>query len=373
MTPGEWSYAIHDTISGDFVCNLQPSANRMKRKLNGIGDGESTIPPQFANRAAFREATTPWDRTIVKFRNERVYDAQLITKRRWDYTDRVLKVNHLSVRAIMARRHTWGTNSYSGNLFTDFALDVEDRRQDELPAWIVWSAIEGPTANFGLPIYIPQGRITYALLNSLPKGGGHSRSWEDFKAYMADDLLDEVASDEGGPFIDFQAAMVNDRLRWNLRSGLLVGNEPFNWVLDAEEPSLFDVSVTEDGSKKANISHIIGEGSEHDMLVRTASAQPTGVALEMDEDLKEISDPVLLQSHADGNLATFNKLTKQWEMTMKAWEYSGIENMPLGSIHHLHHDVEHPWEEPEPIPVRVIGDETNDSDDVVLDTQPIGA
>jgi hypothetical protein len=372
MNPDLWSYSIHDTISGDFVCNLETSKNRMSRKLNGIGDGSTVIPPQFENRAQFREATTPWDRTIVKSRGGRVYDAHLITKRGWDYGEHVLNVSHMSVRAVLARRHIWGTNGYSGQLFTDFALDIKDRRLDEIPAWIVWAAIEGPTANFDLPIYIPQGKITYALISSLPTGGGHDRSWPDFKAYFADDRLDEVSSDEGGPFIDFQAAIVNDKLRWNLRSGQLGGNEPYTWVLDAAEPSLFGVSSMEDASKQANIAHAIGEGSEHDMLLRTSAGAPQGVALERDDDYKEIEDPVLLQTHANANRATFNKVTKQWEMTMKAGEYGGIQDMPLGSIHHLLHDVEHPWEEPDPIPVRVIGDETTDTTDVVLDVQPIG-
>jgi hypothetical protein len=374
-TPGLWNYKIFDTISGDFVCDLEPSKNRMKRKLNGVGDGASVIPPQFANRAQFREATTPWDRTIVKFRNKKVYDAQLITKRGWDYTDKVLKVSHLSIRAVLASRHIWGTNAYSGHLFQDFALDLDDRSLAEMPAWIVWAAIGGPTANFDLPIHIPQGKITFALINSLPKGGGHDRSWPDYKAYYADDVLDEVSSDEGGPFIDFQGDVVNDKLRWNLRSGsiggVLGGNEPYTWVLDNAEPSLFDVSSVEDGTKKANIAHSIGEGSEHDMLVESASAAPTGVALERDDDYKDIDQRPLLASHARANLVTFNKLTKQWEMSMKAWEYDGIESMPLGSVHHLFHDINHPWEGPDAIPVHVIGDETTDLDDVVLDVQPV--
>lgn len=369
---GLYKYAIHDTISGDYLAPVDLPSNSMGRAVNGGKSGQSTMYPQKDwSRAQFREHTTPWARMLVKSLNDVPLAAQMITGRKWDFTRGNLELRHADIWSILSKRTTFGTNGYSGNLPADNNLPLLNQSLVSMPAWMIWAGTEGPTANFSLPIFLPEGKVTYALINSLPHSGTDSRTIWDYEVVFVDDAIGEVIKMPGGPDLDFQPRIsAAGKLELLMRVGALTGSTS-DWMMSSAEPGLFDVTHDEDAVKQTNVVYAIGKGAEADMRVRTAQASPTVPALERAVNYKEIDDLGILQSHANADLALFNQPINQWAASMLATAGKGIENMPPGHTMRLSF-TDHPWEPDGFQPQRLIGFDTNQSSTVNLSLQPTG-
>lgn len=365
-----WSFAVYDTISGVRQGPMVPTSNSMKRLLNSTGSGTTKVPitgPM--TKAQWWEFTQPWARTIAKFRNGQVTHAQLITKREWSESDQSIILTHIDIRGLFARRTTFGTNGYSGDLSINNNLPLINRALAQMIAFLVWASTEGPTPNYDLPIYIAEGKITNALVHSLPTGGGHDRTWWDYQVVFVDDAIEEISSDDGGPDVYFEPRISADgNLEYLLRSGNLT-LPPVDWPMSTEDPGLTDVKWVEDATEQANVVYSVGKGSEQLMRVATAHVNPGIPALERAESYKEIEDMGVLQSHANANLTMYNQPTIQFDASMLASR--GYENMRLGTVHRLSYQG-HAWYPDGWTATRQIGDETDLTETVKLTFQPTG-
>jgi len=367
-----YTYAVHDTITGDYLAPVELATNSMGRGINGGRSGESTlVRPAGWSRTNFRDLTTPWARTLVKFSNGSPIAAQMFTGRKWDFTTARLTVRHADVWTILSKRTTFGTNGYSGTLPTDNNLPLLNQSLVSMPAWMIWAGTEGPTSNFALPIFLPEGKVTYALINSLPYTGTDNRTIWDYEVVFVDDAIGEVIKMPGGPDFDFQPRISSaGKLELLMRVGTLTGGTS-DWMMSSSMPALTNVTHDEDATKQANVVYAIGKGSEAGMRVRTASASPSVPALERAVNYKEIDDLGILQSHANSDLALFNQPTSQWTASMLSGAGAGIENMPPGHTMRLSF-TDHDWEPDGFQPQRLIGFDTSESDTVTLSLQPSG-
>ena len=367
-----WDYTIHDTMTGVLQSRVFPSSNRMPRVLNAGSSGSSVfLPDKDISAAQWQALTTPWARTLVKSRNGVPLFAHLITGRTFDHDKNQLSISHSDFWALLARRTTFGTNGYSGSDPANNFLALVNYKLASMPSWLIWSGTDGPTVNFGLPVFVPEGKITFPLISSLPFSGTDSRTYFDYELHFIEETINEVARAMGGPDVDFVPRFnVAGSLEWVTMSGVLTGGSS-DWNMSAPQRGLFNVSHVDDALKQANVIYAVGKGSEADMVVRSALGTPNVPALERVTTYKDIDDPVALQSHANADLALYNRPTTQWSASMLATAGPGIENMP--PAHRMTLEFRgHVWEPDGQTVHRLIGITTDETETVQLSFQPTG-
>lgn len=365
-----YTYAIHETISGAFLEAADPATNRMGRRLRSGPAGSSSFAPvDGLTRADWDDLLTPWSRMLVKFQGDLVVAAHVFTGESFGSSSTLTTMNHVDIRAIFDRRTTFGSNGYSGDQPTENQLDVLNQQLGNIPSWLMWASTNGPGGGFDLPIYRAEGKITDALVHSLP-GGAHTRIWRDDEIPFVGSALSEVESVSGGPDTEFDPVKVGGSIRFMLRSGALTGRD-LSINLSAPESEATEWGYVKDAQKQSNVLYAIGNGSERSMLVRTAAAAPTVPALERAVPYRHITDTAVLQAHANADLALYNQPTRQWSVKVRADEFDGIASIPLGTTFQLytkdHWRLADGWK-----PTRLIGYDTDETDSVTLVMQPTG-
>lgn len=312
-----WSFKIYDLLTGNYVSRIFPATNQMGRALNAGRSGTSTwAPPRKLSRDGLRNLSTPWSRVLVKFWNGVPKSAHVIIARKWDDTRGVMTLRHSDIWSILAKRTTFGTDGYGNTELSRLAMDGYSL--SAMVPWIVWAGTEGPTANFQLPIWLPEGKLTFALINALPHSGSHSRTIWDHEVIFLDEAIAEVVEVQGGPDIDFVPQIVDNKLRLLLNVGAITAGTSV-WAMNAPQVGLVDLEFEDDGQTMANVNYAVGIGSERSMLVATTRSEPVGVpALERAENYKSVKDQAQLQLHSDADHALRSQLTSQISASMIA-------------------------------------------------------
>jgi hypothetical protein len=365
-----WSYAMYDTISGVRQGPIVPASFTFSRKINDGGDGSMSlvIPVEGLTRDVLRGLMRKWSRTVVAMWNGYPIYAGIIT--RSVRKGNTVTFTHKDVRALLGKRTTFGSNGYSGNQTINHNLPVENYPLSVIAAFLIWSSTEGPTPNYDLPIYIAQGKITNALVHSLPANGTHSRTYFDYEFTFIDEALSEIQ--DAGVEIDFQPRFsASGALEYLMRAETKLTGTQLDFVMAAPELALLDVTETEDGEKQSNVLYSVGKGSEMDMRVTTSRADPSVPAMERAENYKEIDDTGILQTHSNENLATFRDPTVQFDTSILASAFADLQAMVLGSVLSLEYRDD-AWEPDGNYPMRLIGFSGDMSHKVKLETQPGG-
>lgn len=365
-----WSYAMYDTITGVRQGPIVPASFTFSRRINEGGSGSMSlvIPVEGLSRDVLRGLLTPWSRTIVAMWNGYPIYAGLITSS--NRSGNTVTFTHKDIRALLAKRSTFGSNGYSGNQEINHNLPLENYPLSVMVAFLIWAATEGPTANFGVPIYIAQGKITNALVHSLPHSGTDSRTYFDYEFTFVGAAIAEIQ--DAGLEVDFQPRFSSaGALEYLLNAGPTLPGPSFDFNMSAPEQVLFDVQSREDGEKQSNVLYSVGKGSEMDMRVTTSRGTPSVPAMERKESYKEIDDFAVLQAHSDANLAAFKNATSQFDMSIHAHALTGIQAMPLGSVLDLEYRGD-PWEADGHKVMRLVGFAGDMSTKIKLETQPGG-
>jgi len=364
---------VVDTQSGVRQSTVFPSAGSVNRVLNDMGSGSHTFPNAMplASRASLRSLYQLWARTIVVsifldafgLQKKALYGG-VIQCRSFDFNTGELDIQHADIRSILSRRYTFGTNGYSGNT-SDNKLEIGSHTLAAIAPWVVWAGTQARTdGNYSLPIE----------LSDSSEVGTDYRIYYDYNFTTLDAGLTELQ--DVGPDIDFEP-MWSDAgtFYWKMRTG--TGAQPqitgarFDWMLTAPEPGIFDVKVTEDGTKMSTTSFAVGTGSEVDMMVATATGSSSLPALERMVSYKGADQGMsVLQAHANSDQATHTLPTEQWEFSIFASKHPGA--IALGVLHYIG-SWDHGWVEDGWRKTRAIGySMTVGSDKVRIQTQPIG-
>jgi hypothetical protein len=316
-----YTHEIVDTATGEPLASIvDPSESGWGRAL-GMPAGQKKTVFQLGDRSApkrnWLDLTEDWERGIVtSWKGVPIYWG-LFTGARYKRRTKEWTVRHVDWESIWSRRYTLGTNGYSGDT-TDNILDLTNRSLKSMIPWILWSGTVGATPNYFLPVRLESGLPLNSTAGN--QTGPHTRKFNDWNFTTIRAGLDEVQSMPDGPDVDHQP-MRDPVTGWyyiNVRVGsplLTAKRHAFN--LDAATPGLVDVEYDSDGMKRRNATFAIGTGSEMLMAVKTARAPGARVALEMAEEYKGKDDgDDALQAHANADLATYSKATKQWAGTM---------------------------------------------------------
>lgn len=364
-----WQHRIVDTITGETLLPIQATSTG-SRAINGAGSGSASLVIQSSpfSKAQLKEILALDSSSIVTSRNG--VDLYRAGVSEMAYTFSQVTAAHKDIRANLLKRLTLGTNGYSGNLPENNRLPLLNMKLSHMPYWLLWSGIEGPTANYGLPININGQRITYALINGLDWAGTDNRTYWDYELKTIGSALSELA-DLGveTDFEPFRTSAGGSEL--NLRSGTLTGGF-FDCNMTSPKPWLKLDRYRINADQRANVAHAVGKGSEMDMRVRTATTNPSVPASERVDSYKDIADLALLQKLAAANVATYSTPTEEWELSMLASDGPGIENIRLGSTLRLyfkdHEFISDGWKE-----LRLIAYSFDSTETIKLTVQPIGA
>jgi len=364
-----WSFMVHDLITGAPIGPIELDANQMGRKINDTDTGRSsfTIPPRMS-RARLLDLTQPRSRVLVKRWDGAPRYAQVIQERKYDERNPTqFELVHEDLRgAIMARRTTFGSNGYSGNLDINNGLVITNTALISVPALLFWAGSEGPTSNYDLPVYLPEGKLTNALAHSLALAGTYTKTWWDYDGKVVDTAMREVQSLSGGPDVFYEPRYDgNGWLQWLMRIGDLSGTTT-DFNMTAAKRKFFDGTWTENDLNSANVLYAFGNGSEQGKKVKTAQATPTLPAAERIVSYADEETDSILQSHADADLALWQKPTVQWSGST----FADVDLRVGGTIRLYHKD--HPVHADGWTSTEMLGDSSDLTDHVTLDFQTIG-
>ena len=321
-----YSYWICDTLTGAKKVPVRPSDGSWANALNAISQGSHTFLLDDETNALlpWDSLTQDWANTlVVDWNDEKGDDGQIVYAGLMlaptvDHDTATMTIEHSTLRQIFTRRTTLGANGYGG---VDGGRDeILNKTLASIAVRIVQDGCVGPTAGYPLPIRFP------ALVT-----GPHSRTYRDWNFPVVHDEITGVTNVIGGPDVAFPAHWTfAGQLEWDMLAGTLTG-PLLEWDLTVPERGLTEVKTAFDGRMRSTSSYVTGNGSEIKMLVKVARASTiVGPALDSLEELGDVVDETVLQSHADGNQATFGKRTEQWSASMQADGVPGLSSLVLG-------------------------------------------
>jgi hypothetical protein len=305
-----WTYEIRDTMRGILLDTVHPTSASWGRVLNdvdagsyGFQLGELGAGPTGKDRR--RGLLRPWARTIVQLDDGVPTAASLISRLTVDRKTRTVTAQTVGIRELLKYRTTFGLAGYDGTS----RFEVQNRSLRALAASVVWAGMRGPTANYGLPIALPD----------MNEAGTQSRTWWDYNSPIVESELTDLQNTDGGPDIDFRPRLdAAGLLEWEMRAGALTA-PGLEWNLDSPSAGVASLAVTIDGTKQTTSAYAIGAGSEVDMLVRGQSATPADdvPALVRLGSYKQETDADVLAAHAAADLRALAQPTEQWAVTVE--------------------------------------------------------
>lgn len=370
-----WSYWICDTRTGVKQLQVFPSGGPFGRTLNAAGQGGSNtfqLGDRKLSREQWKDLTTPWRRELVRCWDDHPVYSGVITGRPYNRDTQTLTVNHADVRALLAKRYPFGVNSYyaDGVAAPPGKLVLTNLSLRAIAANVVQQGMVGPHPIYSLPIVLP----------SLTEAGPYSRTYFNYNFTTVPSALQELQDVDGGPDIDFAPRWSSsDTLEWVMRTGTptapaLTGGT-FEFNLTSKNCPLTHVGVDEDGSKQVNGMFTIGKGSEEDMRVSGRGIGDYGEtvfpALDGTQPLKDIDDLGVLLGHSIAAINVQQDPTKQWEMSLLASGYPGLNALTLGSTLRVYSKGD-PWIDDGWTSLRLIGFSGDATETIALDVQPIG-
>lgn len=364
----EWKWSLHDTATGAFLTWVQPVSSTWSRKVNEIASGNQTV---FRFDAAEMEGIdlepllVPWSTTLVQSLDDvPVYAGVITSPIEDDYGSRTTTVSHADIRALLAKRTTFGYNGYSGASQGHNGIFMKNFAPAAAAAGLVYIAMLNRSGVAALPITLPfsfpagwpsapagtpvddDAKLVPA---PVPSGGGgtYTVSYYDYNLELIDNALTDIQNLSGGPWIEFEPYWVSsDRhLGYRMRAGDLVdAAQVYVWHPDADSPDLQGVTRSRDSQRQATNVYAVGEGSEVKMLVATSALGDDSLPLmETVVSYKTEHRLANLQKLADGTRALYQQPVETWTASLfvdtdAVTELGGLQRFRLGSVHTLYLD-----------------------------------
>lgn len=354
-----WVVWSVDTATGAREGILSVRDGTWARCLNASGSGQASFvvgdSASFGMPGAY--LTEPVSRTLVFEWNGTPIYAGIIWTRVYDRDSSTVTLTYADPWSILGKRlvAAYSSAGMEDTQITYLNLSLETQ---------VKRAIQAATAGamFGLPIVLPAD-----------VSGVHSRTYYGYHMPRWKDVVDDLMNVQYGPDVDFLPRWGSSgAFEWVLAAGvptpgLLV------FSVTAEQSQVTGLTVTEDANNVAN--HVIasGEGTEVDMLTKSAihGASPYP-ALVKTVSFSQEKDGTILQAHADAELDLFKQPTEQWAFSIMAGGDHDVASLRpgVGVRAYVQGD---PWLADGMRNLRLIGFSGSLSPSVKLDFQPSGA
>lgn len=275
-------------VSGTWSRVLNASGSGQATFL--VGDGDSVgMPGRYLSEPVSRTLVFEWDGVPIY--------AGIIWTRTYDRDSSTVTLTYADPWSILGRRlvAAYSSAGVQGTVLTYGPLSLATQ---------VKRAVEAATAGatFGLPIALPADAA-----------GADTRTYRGYHFPKWSDVVDDLMNVQYGPDVDFLPRWAaSGSFEWFLAAGV---PEPalLVWMLTAGKDGATGLKVTEDASKVANHVLATGQGTEVDMIVKSAiSGASPYPALVKVANFSQEADPAVVQAHADAELALSLAPTEQW-------------------------------------------------------------
>lgn len=354
-----WVVWSVNTMTGAREGILPVNAGDWARDLNASGTVRASFPVGDAGSVGMpgRYLSEPISRTLVFEWNGTPIAAGIVWVREYDKASSMVTLTCSDPWSIFGKRlvAAYSSAGVQGTSvgWSNLSLSTQVKR-----------AIEQATAGamFGLPILLPAD-----------VAGTVTQTYKGYHFPMLKDVITDLMNTQYGPDIDFLPEWAPDgKFRWRLLAGeptpaLLV------WNLTAEKDGAHSLKVTEDGNNVVNHVLATGQGTEVDMLVRSAiSGASPYPALVKVANFSQEADGAKLQARADAELAASLVPVEQWSFSVVTGsEYDVTQLRPgVGVRAFVQGD---PWISDGRYDLLLVGYSGSLGPDVKLQFQPLGA
>lgn len=321
-----WSVSIVDTVTGKNRqrIHILPSTFTWERVMNAGGGGQTTF--ELSDREAYFglvnfASTAPLAKTLVLSWEDHAVYAGIIWSRSYNRATKRLTLTHRDIWSLLPFWPLATTNGRDVNR-GDISLPSSGGTLSlgTLAKYVVLAAQNAMPEKHRMPIDFPPD---YAGPHRLPLKG--------YSLPTVQGELTKLMERQGGPDVEFQPYWDElGQLRYRMRAGNLTSGS-WEWNTLAEDSGLYGAGYEDDASKVANRVFSIGEGSEEDMKIRTASAGAAPypmVARELSH--KDENDTGVLDARADEYLRVYANPTQQRPFTIPADGTPDVVALRLG-------------------------------------------
>lgn len=324
-----WLVTSVDTTTGERIDTLPVSAFSWDRALSAGAVGSCDIPLEGIgySKTQLRYLTEHWNRTIVLENvDDDVVFAGLVRRRRNDGS--VLRLELTDLWGFWARRGAWDqfapevekwSETYTGTTLGTLAKRAVQRGLNG-----------GASPVTDMPVTLPADA-----------SGSVTKTYYGYHLEYVWDVLDDLMTE--GLNVDFRPRWVSGAFDWQMRNNPAANT--WEWNPSAPQGGVSGFESDEDGTRMANHSIMVGEGSEETMKIQSnRDFDTTFPLLSRIDARKHIRDELQLDRMATGNLGVYEEPTDTWTFKVLANGTPSIGDIRLGDTARLHFDG-HPWVE----------------------------
>lgn len=274
---GEWTHWIVGTIDGRRIKQMQLSGWDWETRLNGAGSGKCTIPWSATDYDEFTpsiwdELLTPWLRTIVHCYDDVPQYAGILKKEIVDEDAGTSTLETVELRELFGKRYLRGAGTWDPKGKHKFLAKSIRGVLRELLVVVTGGGITGDTSGnspWGLPVVLPAAM-----------SGTHDREFEHNRFDVADDLIEDLTREDGGPDLYLKPEWgPTGALQYQALIGdpMITGNK-IEIDTGAEEKPTSSRGRTINGADMLTGVFTIGEGMDEDLIVEWATPDEIGDA-----------------------------------------------------------------------------------------------
>lgn len=262
----EVSILSGEMVSGRRLSQVPAASGSVRAVLNAAGEISCTIPLRDRDiRPRAQELISmlePW-RTFLAFQaGDRVVEAGPVTAHEYDDESGILTVKAGGLRGLLSRRLVIDATSSTPQkvtlTYTNLSLGTIGKR-------LVQRTLANPGGS--LPIVLPADQ-----------SGSNERTYPGYEYATAGQRLDDLSGVQNGPEFAFEPRFTEDGLgiEWVMRAGTtdapLLTQTGDPWIWDTSvRGAVAGMSVSRDGSSRANSVHVTGQGMDEAILAARAS------------------------------------------------------------------------------------------------------
>lgn len=353
-----WIARVFHTQTGNREGILPIENPPWARKLNASGMGQASFYVGDVDSTGMpgRYLSEPILRTLAFEESGVPVYAGIIWTRTYDRDAGKVTVSYADLNSIFGKRlvAAYSSAGVQGTSvgWNDLSLGTQVKRA-------IAQATTGTT--FALPIIYPAD-----------VAGSADREYKGYHMPVAADVIEDLIETQYGPDVDFipeynSAGALRHRLVVDPAPSLLV------WNLTAPKDGALGLTVTEDANNVANHVIATGQGTEVDMLVRSAisGASPYPGLVKVVNASQE-TDGARLQAIADAELAANLTPTQQWSFGVVIGEEYKLSQLYPGAGVRAYMQGD-PWMDDGFYYLRLIGFSGDFGPKVQLEFQPMEA
>lgn len=316
-----------DAVTGAVVDRIPFSAASYSRMLSAGAGGQVTVPLDGSfTKSQLRSLLQPLSRMVVLERDGVVeFMGTVAHPPSYQRGQSSVSVQLEDLWARFARRGGW---DHGATNVEKWSTTVTGSLRDQAVAAIQRGRDSGPALpQMALPLTLPD-----------LQGGAIARTYYGYHVELVGDVLADLL-DEGLDIYFEPRWITNGDSDWLMRGGVgWSSGVTREFFVTADLSDVVGFSESGDASRVTNNARYIGEGSEVDMLVRSArdAASPYPL-LDRVSQAKNISSVSQLAALASQDLVSYGEPTSQWEFSVV-----GDSPVDVGDTVRLHFDGD-PW------------------------------